>query len=550
MYVKFPEAEALRRSFYTYALSADGATIVYVGPGEGGSQLWLKPRAELHATPLAGTSGATNPFMSPDGKWIGFVADGKLKKVSAAGGSVLTVANAACDRLACSAFNESGSWLDDGRIVYQSRGAVMIVPESGGTPDTLVRSADVLGFGPMLPVALPGSRGIVFNACTLGCNKSDIWVTDLRTKKTRRLVENATFPRYSVTGHLLYSNRSGSGFVVPFDLARLEITGPPTPILEGVAGNFALSTTGTLLYLEGDANPRSELVLVGRDGQATSIDSTWRGNFGTLALSPDGKKVAASIFAEGQEHIWIKPIAGGAPSRLTFGTEQNTTPTWAADGQALFYTWFKGDSNQFLTKRADGTGTATSVRHAPAAVIESVVSRDGEWLVLREYRNGSRDIYAMRPRLDSIERPIVANAAEDYSPALSPDGKWLAYASEESGRTEVWVVPFPEAGGSKWQVSTQGGWEPIWSHGGRELFFVNGAREMTVAEVSTTPTFTVGQQRTLFSVEEYRRHATHRAYDLMPDDQHFLMIRGGPTALGDLVIVDNWFEELKAKLKK
>ena len=399
-------------------------------------------------------------------------------------------------------------------------------------------------------MALPGSRGIVFNACTLACNKSDVWVLDLRTKKARRLVENATFPRYSPTGHLLYSDRNGAAMAVEFDLASLELKGKAVPVLDGVAGNLMLSNTGTLLYLEGNPSPGSQLVIVARDGRVAPIDSTWRGNFGTLALSPDGKRVAASIFSDGQEHIWIKPVAGGTPSRLTFGRSQNTTPTWTADGQSLLYTRFVGDTVEFLTRRTDGAGAATKMRHAAESVIESVASRDGNWLILREYRNGARDIYAMRTSGDTIEQPIVATSADDYSPTLSPDGKWLAYVSEESGRPEVWVCPFPDPQGSKWQVSPRGGWEPAWSHTGKELFFISPAQEMVAVDVSTTPSFASGPLRSLFSVAGYRRHPTHRAYDVLPDDQRFVMIRGGASAGGELVQVDNWFDELKAKVKK
>ncbi len=549
-YLKFPDAEAMRRGRYMYALSLDGSTMVYVGRGEGIDQLWLKRRSELHATPLAGTAGAANPFISPDGKWVGFVVDAKLKKVAVAGGAAVTLADAVCANLTCTSYNESGTWLDDGRIAFQTRNGILVMPDGGGARDTLVRSVDVGGLAPILPVALPGSKGILFSACTLACNKSDLWVVDLRTKKARRLVENATFPHYSPTGHLLYSDRNGTGLAVEFDLDKLEVKGKAIPVLDGVAGDLVLSNTGTLLYLEGDASPRSELVIVSRDGRATSIDSTWRANFGTLALSPDGRRLAASIYSDGQEHIWIKPLDGGTTSRLTFGSSQNTTPTWTADGQSLLYTRFVGDTTEFLTKRADGTGGPAKMKHAAERVIESFASRDGNWLVLREYRNGARDIYAMRTSGDSVEHAVVTTPSDDVSPALSPDGKWLAYVSEESGRPEVWVCPFPDPQGSKWQVSPQGGYEPAWSHTGKELFFISPAQEMVAVDVSTTPSFASGPLRTLFSVAGYRRHPTHRAYDVLPDDQRFVMIRGGAAAAGELVQVDNWFDELKAKLKK
>jgi serine/threonine-protein kinase len=552
-YMKFPDAEAPVFTRSSLALLPDASALIYVGKASGGTQLWMKKRSELHATPLGGTQGATNVFVSPDGKWIGFLADSKLKKIPVTGGEATTLVDAPCTSIACIGGAESGTWLDDGRIAFVVNGRLVLIPSGGGAVDSLETSSAVGGLASILPVALPGPRGLLFTACTLYCNKSNVMAYDLKSRQTRLLVENASSPRYLPTGDLLYVDARGNGVAVPFDLSTLTIRGTPTPVLDRAAGNFALSSTGTLAYVDGDRAGRAELSLVSRDGRTVqSVDSTWRGNFATLALSPDGRQLVASVVAEGQEHLWIKTLGGGAPTRLTFGNQQNTTPTWTADGASVLSTRFEGTrSATFFSKRVDGTSPERTLKTGDNWVIESETSRDGQWLVMREYRpGGKREIYARRVSGDTVERAVVATGTEDISPSLSPNGKFLAYASDESGNREVWVVPFPDPQGAKWQVSTNGGFEPLWSRDGREIFYVTPSRDLVVAEVSTSGAFSVGTRRVLFNVDAYRRHFTHRAYDVLPDNQRFVMIRDvGPVA-GELVMVDNWTSELVARLRR
>jgi serine/threonine-protein kinase len=553
-YVKFPEAESPTLGTTTYALLPDGSALIYVGRADGGgTQLWMKKRSELHATPLGGTTGATNGFVSPDGKWVGFIARQKLRKIPLTGGEATTLADAACESIACTGGAESGVWLSDGRIAFVTNGQLALVPDGGGAVDTIVSSGTTAGLGPILPVALPESRGLLFTACTLYCNKSNVMVVDLTTRTVKLIVENAALPQYSPTGHLLYIDGRGQALAVPFDLATLTTRGEPTPILQRVAGHLALSTTGTLAYVEGDNAPRSDIVLVSRDGRTVQpIDTTWRGNFATIAVSPDGRRLAVTLFSEGLEHIWLRSLTGDTPaSRLTFGNTQNTTPTWTADGSTVLFTRFEGTRRStFMSKRADGTGAEQTIKSGVDWVIESDVSRDGQWLVMREYRpNGSRDIFARRWSGDTTERTVIATPNEDVSPSLSPDAKWIAYGSDESGLREVWVSPFPDAQRAKWQVSTGGGYEPLWSRDGKEIFYITPDNVMTAAEVSTAGGFSVGKRVALFKVDGYRRHFTHRAYDLTPDGR-FVFIRDGRPARGDLVMVDNWASELASRLRK
>ena len=553
-YVKFPDAESPTLGRMTYALLPDGSALVYVGRADGGgTQLWVKKRSELHATPLGGTTGATNAFVSPDGKWVGFIAQQKLQKIPITGGEATTIADASCESIACIGGAESGTWLTDGRIAFVTNGQLALVSERGGVVDTVVSSRQTAGLGPILPVALPRSRGLVFTACTLYCNKANVMVLDLATRKVSLLVENAALPAYTPTGHLLYVDGRGQALAVPFDLAKLTVGGKPTPILQRAAGTLALAENGTLVYVEGDNAPRSDVVIVSRDGKSVQpVDTTWRGNFTTLALSPDGRRLAASIVSDGLEHIWVRQLAGDSPpSRLTFGNTQNTTPTWTADGSAILFTRFDGTrKSTFMSRRADGTGTEQTLKSGADWVIESDVSRDGQWLIMREYRpNGSRDIFARRWTGDTTERTVIATPAEDVSPTLSPDGKWIAYGSDDGGMRDVWVSPFPDPQGAKWQISTGGGYEPLWSRDGKEIFYITPDNVMTAVEVDTAGGFSIGKRRALFRVDAYRRHYTHRAYDVMPDGR-FVLIRDGRSLPGELVMVDNWTSELAARLRQ
>ena len=551
-YVKFPEAEAPVNGRRAYTLLPDGSALVYVGKAAaGGTQLWMKKRSELHATPIGGTIGATSVFTSPDGKWIGFLADAKLKKVPVTGGEAITLIDARCTSIACFEGAESGTWLDDGHIVFVGERGLVRIAEGGGGADTVLKQTATGGLAPILPVALPGSRGLLFTACTLYCNRANVMVVDLSTRDLRVLVENASLPQYSPTGHLLYVDARGTGMAIPFDLSTLTTRGVATPVLERVADNPVVSANGTLAYVEGDNRPRSELVLVGRDGRTLrSIDSTWRGNFTTFSLSNDGRRIVASIVAGAEEHLWIKTIDGGPPLPFTSGREQNTTPVWSADGRTVLFTRFEGTrKSTFLSKHADG-GAEHTLKSGDDWVIEVVASRDGEWLVLRQYSGGKRDIFARRVRGDTTEQAVVSSPADDFSPALSPDAKWLVYANDDAGTRQVWVVPFPNPTGARWQISTDGGFEPYWSPTGREVFYISPSLELVAVEVSTTGGFEVGNRRVLFHLGGYRRHFTHRAYDVLPDGQHFVMIKEGPPLTGDLVLVDNWFSDLAARLPK
>ncbi len=246
------------------------------------------------------------------------------------------------------------------------------------------------------------------------------------------------------------------------------------------------------------------MVWVTRDGLATRADSTWKmeGTINSLSLSPDGRSVAVDLLRGAKSDIWVKRLNGGPFSRITFGDTSFVRPTWMPGGADVMFLADRGDGGGVPTvKRADGIGPSTRLLSPKVAMGQALMSADGKWLIGRRVigEAGNGDIYAGHAG-DTLLAPIIATPAREVSPALSPDGKWIAYASDESGVFETYVRPFPNVSSARWQVSTAGGTNPIWSHSGRELFFRNNNGDLVAAAITTVPTFTVGQQRTLFSL--------------------------------------------------
>ena len=551
-----PEEQALRPRFgHRIALSPDGSRLVYVGPGEGGLRLWVRERDQLDARPLPGTDNAYMPTFSPDGQHVAFLttAPFTLKVISLAGGPPITVTDTGLGPA-------GASWGPDGYLFVDGVGSagLVSVPASGGTPEP-VTVVDPNGeTGHAWPQVLPNGKGIVFTVWRGASNIADhdIAVLNLATGEYHVLVRGVQ-ARYAASGHLVYVAADGALLAVPFDQDRLELSGSPTALIEGLgvrqwgSVDLALSATGKLVYVTGgSAEDPDELVWVDRDGTAEEIDPGWTGDFTTLALSPDGTRLAVSIGGSSGLDLWIKRLDEGPLSRLTFPDGADLRPAWTPDGQSVTFISERGDDRDLYVKRADGVGSAELLLDLPVPVNQGFWSAGGDWLIYRVGRNDALDIYARRAA-DTAAVPLVTNPQiNEHTPTLSPNGRWLAYVSDESGRWELYVRPFPNVDDGRWQVSTSGGTEPVWAHSGRELFYKNAAGDLIAAEVQTAPTFGVGQQRVLFPTgAAYESFAFHPRYDVTRDDERFVMIRfrGGGEA-GELILVENWFEELKAKV--
>ena len=376
---------------------------------------------------------------------------------------------------------------------------------------------------------------------------------------TPRSLMRGVYAHYSPSGHLLVVSGDGKLFAVPFDPRKRALTGPAVAVMDGLLRsgpfevNFGVSDNGTLVYTAGGNAAVNSAWWVNRGGTSAPVDSTWdpQGNIGALELSPDGKSLAVTVARGAAADIWVKQLPTGPFSRITFGDTLHFRPTWTADGKSLIYMNDMGSgAGQPSMGRADGTGAPRQLLHSALQFAQAFETRDGRWMVLRRSfgETGAGDIYAVR-KGDTTLVPLLTSPAREMSPTVSPDGRWLAYVSDESGQLEVYVRPFPDVASARWQVSASGGTLPVWAHNGRELFYLNGRQEMTSIPVTPGAGFAVGQPRVLFPAAQYVLTGNAGVYDVSPDDKRFLLVRGATGGVGtELVVVQNWFEELKGRV--
>ncbi len=570
-------------------LSPDGASLVYRHPLTGPGQLYLKRRDEISARPLPGTEGGSGPFFSPDGAWIGFVANGQLRKVPSAGGASLTVAEAVDP-----SYNQ-GAWLTDGSIVfYDLISHTLRRIASGETRPTVIASPALLGGRfPWLPSPLPDARGILFTAhltnCVgpVSCRPSRVYAYDMRRDTVVELFDDAVGAWYVRTGHLLYLTSAGTLMAVPWDNDALAATGKAVPIMGGIqAPGFVVSNEGTALYLLGPPEfapgplPNATLVWVDRSGRVEPVDSAWQVNTGGaysaaddlpvgwgLALSPDGRRIALTLLTELGTDIWIKQLPTGPTTRLTLDAGDDRTPAWTPDGRAITFLSDRPiaprntrQAGQFAlwSQPADGTGEPRPL-WGKDALSDGFLSTDGKWIMLSATgsmaMSSGGDILTARAGEDNAAQRLVATAYHEHAPVLSPDSRWLAYVSNEQGKDEVFVRPFPDVNGGRWQVSSGGGSAPLWANNGRELFYAKGAH-MYVVRVNPNSSFSAEPPRILFTIPDRVRAGlpVRGTFAITPDDQRFLMVRDNSwddmAGTRTMVVVENFFEELRAKLKK
>ena len=332
---------------------------------------------------------------------------------------------------------------------------------------------------------------------------------------------------------------------VPFDLKRLAITGAAVPVIQGVLpGQFSFSSEGTLIYVPGSARAQLEFVWVDRKGLEQSVNAPAH-NYVLPRVSPDGKRVAVGI-EETDSQIWFYDLGRDTLTRLTFEGNANVDPLWTPDGKRIV---FKGTGNRLFWQVADGSGAAEVLTSSELSSnnVPGSWSPDGQDLVFTEDRTPTRNIWIL-PLRDRKPQPFVQSPTFESAPRFSPDGHWIAYDSRESGRDEIYVRPYPGPGG-KWQVSTEGGTEPVWNPKGRELFYRVGNKMMAV-DIITEPTFSAGKPRMLFEGPYVPTPRSFPDYDVSPDGQHFLMLKPRAESQGpsQINVVQNWFEELKQKV--
>ena len=520
-------------------LSPDGTRIAFVGVFRGLRQLYTRRLDQFDTVPIRGTEKANAVFMSPDGRSLGLItADLSLKRVSLADGLVTTIEHDA-------EFSAGAAWGADDRITFVRAGALWQVPASGG-PAKQLTTLDS-GKRELLhawPSVIAQGRVLLFASIT-GSNRgaSHIEALSLATGKRRVVVESGTFPLYVPGGYLVFF-RDGALLGAPFDPDRLEVTGPVSRVLENLAVGTtmdapfaALSDTGSLAYAPSDAGT-ARLVWVSRQGVEQPITDTTR-RYQYPRLASDGRRTAVASAGD----LWIQDAERATFTRLTSEqTVGNAFPVWTPDGTRVLYRTLTG----LYWIAADGSGRPEVIAGSLSGDLPCSVAPDGDTLAfMRQDAQTSRDIYVLSLHGQFQPRPVVHTPAYEGGAQFSADGHWMVYASDESGQMQVYVRPFPGPD-RRWQVSTGGGTQPLWSRTGKEIFYRAGDRMMVVA-VSVGLDLTLSQPRQLFEQRYVFQNVSMANYDVAPDGQRFVMIKH-EAGSGRLNVVLNWTEELKRLL--
>ena len=563
-----PTAEAIAPSAgdRQLAISPDGTHLAYISStslAAGQNQLMVRAIDQLEAVPIRGATSARMPFFSPDGKWIGyFEGNSQLMKVSISGGPPLVLC-----RLC--AGPRGASWGTDDTIVFAIVEApgLQSVPAGGGTPTTLAKPDAKTGETYILPSVLPDGHAVLFTIRPPAgmMDNAQVAVLDRRTGQTKILIRGGMNAEYVESGHLVYDAAAGSLRAVRFDPGKLEVLSDPVPVVDqvttGDAAQFAVSRTGTLVYIPGGIASSGGLggrtaatrtvVWVDRKGHEEAIAAPPRGYF-SPRISPDGTKVALDSRDEEQD-IWIFDLKRKTLTRLTIDPGIDGFPVWMTDGQRIIFESNRdGGIFQLFRQRADGSGTVDQLTKGPTPMWPFSISPDGTRVVLHEtgpQTGADIDLLALDGK--STPTPIVRTPFNEDHGEISPDGRWLAYSSNDSGQPQIYVRPFPNVNDGHWQVSPAGGAHPVWARNGRELFYMARSAMMAVP-VLTATSFSAANPTKLFE-GPYLTGIPGRVFDVSLDDQKFLMIKD-PQASPDvanrasIVVVLNWLEELKARL--
>jgi serine/threonine-protein kinase len=538
-----PAADEILPNFPSVAISGDGARVAYVATRGEQSWLFLRGIAEVESTLVSGSDGAAAPFFSPNGQWVAFFAGGKLKKVSVIGGTPAVVCDAPSQR--------GGAWAPDDTIVFAplGRGGLVRVPAAGGTPTELTHLSEHEG-SHRYPQVLPDGKAVLFAAGPAGTatywNEAHIVVQSLTSGERRVLVPRGTYPRYIGTGHVVYVEASAL-FALPFDARRLESLGTPLPLSERVvqspAGSAALdvSRTGSLVYARSAGPSADSLVWVDRHG---NVDPTGL-SVATQSqprVSPDGKRVAYMV-AQPDTDIWVYDVARRTTTRLTSGGG-NLWPIWTPEGQRITFSSVRtGAAASFWKPADDANGREEQLTTDGFA---QSWSSDGKTLAFINIGPATGSDIWLLSLVDRKPRPFLQTSFTENMPAFSGDGRWIAYVSNDSGHSEVFVRAYPGPS-PRWQVSRGGGDEPVWNHNSRELFFRHGD-DMMAVEVSPQTSFTAGTPYRLFT-GQFTPGLDRANYDAMPDGQHFVIVKPTGVVLPPRVnITLNWIEELKQRV--
>ncbi len=530
-------------------LSPDGRRLAYVLGNRGARNLYVRSLDRLEGTLVSGSEHAYNPFFSPDGEWLAFVTPKELKKVSVSGGTPLTLAEVD--------FSRGGSWGPDGTIIYapsQESGLVRI-PASGGEPEELTTLDEEKGeVTHRWPEILPGGRAVLFVSHTENARFQDgvIEALDLETGQRKVLVRGGTYPRYARSGHLVYV-REGTLYALPFDPAALEVRGSPAPLVEEIETNelaygsahYSLSTAGKLVYLTDLASSSYSAVWVDREGAASPLLSN-PGNYWQPRLSPQGERLALATFTGGSSDIWVHDLEREIGTRLTFSEADDGAPVWSPDGTEIVFSSDRGDSYDLFRLAADGSGEPERITESETDQFVTDWSSDGRFVIYGEETPESDFDIWVRPMDGSGEAEIfLGTPFIEGGAAFSPDGRWVAYHSNESGSNQIYVRPFP-AGRGEWQISSDGGFHPVWTNQGLEIVFRTGSGLAAASIEVVGSSIRAGKPEILFEgqfVDLFPARDFHAA----PDGKTFVFFQGEQTERdgNHLILVTHWFEALR-----
>lgn len=501
----------------SFAISPDGLRLAVASKG----RLGLRRLDQAKMTPLAGTEGAARPFFSPDGKWVAYFAGAKLQKIAVEGGVPVTLCDAPSPR--------GGSWGDDDNIVVTlnaSGGLTRVSPSDGASRPLLGGGTQNARFWPQV---LPGAKAVLFGDIMA---QGAMSVLPVAGGDPKTLVEGSPFGRFLSNGFLLYYQR-GTIVAAPMDINRLTLTGPAVPLVDGVdydrllGAAFDASRSGTVVYRRGAAERNRNVSWLSSSGNTEPILAK-PGSYDSPLLSPDGKRIALTVEQAGRQNLWIYHLARETMTQVTFDPELQNGPVWTPDGEFLMF----AGGGRLSWIRADGSGKVER-REAKVRASPWSFSPDGKWLVIfqDDPQTGfdllvipvERTPGAMRL---GEPRPLLRMPGTQALPAFSPDGHWLAYQSDESGRFEIYVIPFSTDGSKtgRWQISNQGGLTPRWSRDGRQLFYVGPDRRLMTAAYSAKGDSFQPEKPSVWSEKRLPGTGSRITYDVAPDGKRVMAL--------------------------
>lgn len=529
------------------AIAPDGARLIYVSEEQNVGKAYVRQMDSLQEVPLESTTGATSVFLSPDGEWVGFFGGGKLRKARVTGGGAVTI----CD----AAEGVGATWGAADTIVFAPSlaSALAQVPSIGGTPQPVTRLENG-ETSHRWPSMLPDGNTVLFAAARgADFTSSRIVVQSLRTGERTELVEG-TYPRYSPTGHILFA-RNATLFALPFDVRGLKGTGSAAPVITDLAMNsttgaalFAFSANGVLVYrTRGGDTGRRAMLWVDRTGREADVAPSERRAFLQPRLSPDGRRIAVTIGETATERdLWLYDLHRRTMTRMTFEAGEDETAVWNGDGTRLAFSAARtGQPRSIVTMPPDDPGGLRQVASTRYITHLGSWAPDGHALVWTDFDPAAGgDIRVLRMDGSGTIRDFVTGPFDERSPAFAPDGRWIAYTSNETGRDEVYVQAYPGPG-AKSQISTNGGSQPVWARDGKELYY-RGERQLIAVSVRVSPGFSAGDRRRLFADTYDIEHRDDRNYDVSADGKRFLMLKvDRPSSSAQLTVVLNWFAELQ-----